>query len=363
MSKETDQSRRVFLERAALAAAVTPLRRWERLLSPPASLRQPPTAEGPLDALRRANGWVNSRPLTASDLRGKVVLVQFWTFTCINWLRTLPYTRAWAEKYRDAGLVVIGAHTPEFPFEHDAANVQRLTADLNVPYPVAIDSDYAIWNAFKNQYWPAIYLLDGAGRVVHQQFGEGGYDDTERMIQKTLEGAGARKLEHQLVSVAGKGLEAAADWNNARSPETYVGYQRTEGFASPGDAVPERSHVYELPSALRLNQWALTGDWTVASGAITANRSAARVVFRFHSRDLHLVMGPPAGRAPVNFRVSIDGAPPGMSHGGDVDADGMGVAKDQRVHQLLRQTGAIEDRTFQIEFREPGAQVFSFTFG
>jgi thiol-disulfide isomerase/thioredoxin len=362
MSRPTESSRRAFLERAAIVAAAAPLQPWRRLVAGAEQLAaSAPTS--PLDFLRNANGWINSRALTAADLRGKVVLVQFWTFTCINWLRTLPYVRAWNAKYRDAGLVVIGAHTPEFPFEHDVTNVRRLTADLNVPYPVAIDSDYGIWNGFKNEYWPALYLLDGTGRVVYQQFGEGKYDETERMIQKTLESAGGHDIDRQLVTVVGKGLEAPADWNNVRSPESYVGYARAEGFASPGGVMAERRHVYDLPSALRLNEWALTGDWTIGSGAITANQSAARLVFRFHARDLHLVMGPPAGHEPVHFRVSIDGAPPGASHGADIDAEGMGVARDQRVHQLLRQPAEIADRTFQIDFREPGAQVFVLTFG
>ena len=318
---------------------------------------------GELDSLSRASGWLNSPPLSAAELGGKVVLVQFWTFTCINWLRTMPYIRAWSDKYRDSGLVTIGAHTPEFPFERTSDNVRRAARELNVSYPVAIDNEYAIWGGFRNGYWPALYLLDGKGRVRHRHFGEGGYDDTERMIQKVLNDTGARSVDRQLASVEGRGIEVAADWSNLKTPETYVGYERGENFASPGGAAPDRSRAYTLPRELRSNQWALAGDWTIGQGAIALTQAPGGIAFRLHGRDLHLVMGPPAGEGAVRFRVSLDGQPPAAAHGGDIDEQGMGVAKDQRLYQLIRQPKPIVDRVFQIEFLDRGVEAFSFTFG
>jgi thiol-disulfide isomerase/thioredoxin len=302
-------------------------------------------------------------PLTAASLKGKVVLAQFWTFTCINWLRTLPYVRDWAQSYRNSGLVTIGIHTPEFPFEHNLDNVRRATAEMKVDYPVAVDNEYAIWRGFNNQYWPALYLLDANGRVRHHQFGEGQYAESERMIQQLLKDAGAHDSARPLTSVVGRGIEAPADWSEVRSAENYVGAERTEGFASPGGSVTGRRHSYTLPRELRLNQWALAGDWTVEKGSIALNAPNGTIAYRFHSRDLHLVMGPPAGARPVRFHVLLDGQPATSAHGADVDAQGNGVATEQRLYQLIRQQKPIADRVFQIEFLDPGIEAFSFTFG
>ena len=326
-----------------------------------ASARLP--VEGELPSFEGATGWLNSPPLTPADLRGKVVLVNFWTYTCINWLRQLPYVRAWAEKYSSQGLVVIGVHTPEFPFEKDAENVRRAVQDMRVTYPVATDNNYAVWLDFDNHYWPALYFADAQGRLRHHYFGEGEYQQSEMAIQQLLAEAGASGISREPVSVDASGIEAAADWASLRSPENYTGYERTEGFASPGGAVPGKPHVYAAPAELRLNDWALSGDWTVGEQAITVNEANGQIVNRFHARDLHLVMGPAAPGTSVRFRVHIDGQPPGAAHGSDVDADGNGTLTQQRLHQLIRQQGSITDRTFEITFLDPGAQAFSFTFG
>jgi len=286
-----------------------------------------PAAPAPnqsLASLERANAWINSPPLTAPALRGKVVLVDFWTYTCINWLRTLPYVRAWGEKYRNQGLVVIGVHTPEFSFEKDLNNVRRSVKDLRVDYPVAVDSDYVILRAFSNQYWPALYFIDSQGRIRHRQFGEGGYEQSEMVIQRLLAEAGAGGMDEDLVSVAAGGLEAAADWGSLKSPENYVGYVRTQGFASPEGAAPDKPRMYGLPARLRLNDWALSGDWTMKSEAVALNKANGRIAYRFHARDLHLVMGPAVPETTVRFRVLIDGQPPGAAHGSDVDEQGNG---------------------------------------
>ena len=314
-----------------------------------------------LASLVKATAWINSPPLTAASLKGKVVLVQFCTFTCINWLRTLPYTRAWAQAYKTSGLVTIGAHTPEFEFEHDLNNVRRALAALKVDYPIAVDNEYGIWGGFNNQYWPALYLLDSSGRVRHHQFGEGGYAESEKMIQQLLMDSGVQDVRRQPTPVEGRGIEAPADWANLKSVENYVGSERTEGFASP-EGTGGRRH-YALPRELRLNQWALEGDWTMEKGFIVLNSPNGRIAYRFHGRDLHLVMGPPAGTHPVRFRVLLDGQPVADNHGGDVDEHGSGVATEQRLHQLIRQTQPIVDRVFQIEFMDPGVEAFSFTFG
>ena len=335
------------------------LRTWQEPLHPIEGL----AGVDELSALGRATAWINSAPLTGASVRGKVVLVQFWTFTCINWLRTLPYIRAWAQRYGTSGLVVIGVHTPEFPFEHDLGNVRRLVSELKVEYPVAIDNEYAIWRGFNNQYWPALYLLDPQGRVRHRQFGEGKYAESERMIQQLLMDAGARGVADGAANVEGRGIEAPADWGNLRSEENYVGAERTEGFASPGGAAVGRRHSYTTPRDLKLNQWALTGDWTVEPGFSRDNQPNGRIAYRFHGRDLHLVMGPPTGAQPVRFRVFLDGQAPHAAHGGDVDEQGNGVAREQRLHQLIRQPGPIADRLFEIEFLEPGVEAYSFTFG
>ena len=319
--------------------------------------------EGEFPSLSGATGWLNSPPLTTAGLRGKVVVVDFWTYTCINWQRTEPYVRAWAEKYKDQGLVMIGVHTPEFAFEHDVDNVRRAVKDMRVDYPVAIDSDYAVWNAFKNEYWPALYFVDAQGRIRHHQFGEGGYEQSERVIQQLLSEAGATGISRDLVTVAARGAEVAADWDNLKSSENYVGTERTEGFASPGGAVLGKSHVYTAPTRLQLNHWALAGDWTVEKPLIALNKPNGRIAYRFHARDLHLVMGPAARGTSVRFRVLIDGQPPGAAHGVDVDEQGNGTVTEQRMYQLIRQQQPIADRQFEIEFLDPGVQAFSFTFG
>jgi thiol-disulfide isomerase/thioredoxin len=319
--------------------------------------------EGELPSLGGATGWLNSAALTAADLRGKVVLFDFWTYTCINWLRALPYTRAWAEKYKDQGVVVIGVHTPEFSVEHDPAGVARAAKQLRVEYPIAIDNDYAIWGAFENQYWPALYVVDAQGRIRYHHFGEGDYAQSERIIQQLLAEAGRGDVGHDLVTVDARGVEAAADWGNLKSPENYVGYARTENFASRGGAVPDRRRLYAVPERLSLNHWALAGEWTMGKQAIVLNQAKGRIVYRFHARDLHLVMGPAAGGRSVRFRVRIDGQPPGPAHGIDADDQGNGTVTEPRLYQLIRQPGAIRDRQFEIEFLDPGVEVFAFTFG
>jgi thiol-disulfide isomerase/thioredoxin len=319
--------------------------------------------EGQLPSLGGATGWLNSPPLTPSDLRGKVVVLDVWTYTCINWLRTLPYVRAWADKYKDQGLVVIGVHSPEFPFEHNLDNVRAAAAAMRVAYPVAIDNDFAIWNALNNQYWPALYVIDAQGRIRHHEFGEGGYDQSERIIQQLLLEAGSGGFSNDLVTVDARGLEVAAAWSDLKSPENYVGYGRTEHFASSGGVLRDRPRVYAVPERLRLNQWALSGDWTMTKGAVALNKPNGRIAYRFHARDLHLVMGPAPGGGPVRFRVLIDGKAPGSAHGTDVDDQGVGTVGAQRLYQLIRQSMPIADRTFEIEFLDPGVEAYAFTFG
>ena len=319
--------------------------------------------EGELPSLGGATGWLNSPPLTAAGLRGKVVLIDVWTYTCINWLRTLPYVRAWAEKYRNQGLVVIGVHSPEFAFEKNVDNVRRAAKDMRVDYPIAVDSDHAIWRALKNEYWPALYVVDAQGRIRHHQFGEGEYEQSERIIQQLLAEAGAGGIGRDLVSVDPRGAEVAADWSNLKSPENYVGYERTENFASRGGAVLDKPHVYAAPARLKLNGWALSGDWTVAKKLTALNKPNGRIAYRFHARDLHLVMGPAAQGTSVRFRVLIDGQPPGAAHGIDVDDQGNGTVTEQRLYQLIRQPKPVADRQFEIEFLDPGVEAFAFTFG
>jgi thiol-disulfide isomerase/thioredoxin len=316
-----------------------------------------------LASLERATAWINSAPLTASALRGKVVVIDFWTYTCINWLRTLPYVRAWSEKYKDRGLVVVGVHSPEFSFEKDMNNVRRAVKDMHVDYPVAVDGEHVIWRTFRNNYWPALYFVDAQGRVRHHQFGEGAYEQSEMIIQQLLREAGASDISMETASVDGRGLEAAADWSSLRSGENYVGYDRTMNFGSPGGAVLEKARIYELPARLRLNEWALSGDWTVKHEATVLNRANGRIAYRFHARDLHLVMGPETPGTPVRFRVLIDGQPPGAAHGSDIDEQGNGTLTQQRLHQLVRHQKPIADRQFEIEFLDPGAEAFAFTFG
>jgi thiol-disulfide isomerase/thioredoxin len=319
--------------------------------------------EGELPSLRGVTGWLNSPPLTPADVRGKVVLVNFWTYTCVNWLRQLPYLRVWDSKYAELGLVTIGVHTPEFGFEHNQDNVQRAVTDMRIRYPVAIDSDYAVWLAFDNHYWPALYFADAQGRIRHHHFGEGEYEQSEMVIQQLLTEAGASGVDHDLASVDAYGAEAPADWASLRSPETYTGYERGENFASPGGVVPGQAHAYAAPAELRLNQWALAGDWTVGEEPATLNAAGGQISFRFHARDVNLVMGPAAPGTTVPFLVLLDGQPPGAAHGADVDDQGHGTVTEQRLHQLIRQPGSITDRTLAITFPDGGVQTFSFTFG
>ena len=322
-----------------------------------------PLRQSELASLERADAWLNSPPLKAQDLRGKVVLIDFWTYTCVNWLRTLPYVRAWANKYRDKGLVVIGVHSPEFAFEKNLDNVRWAAKALQVNYPVAVDSEHVIWRAFKNNYWPALYFIDSQGRVRHYHFGEGEYEQSEMIIQRLLMEAGANGIGDEVVSVEPRGLEVAADWVTLKSPESYTGYAQARGFASPGGTAPDKSRMYEFPARLRLNEWALSGDWTVKSSPVVVNKPNGAVVYRFHARDLNLVMGPATPGTPVRFRVRIDGKPPEAAHGTDVDAQGEGTVAEQRTYQLIRQAGPIADRQFEIEFLGPGVEVFCFTFG
>jgi thiol-disulfide isomerase/thioredoxin len=332
-----------------------------RTTTHPAVVQLP--VEGSLPSLAGATGWLNSPPLTAAGLRGKVVLVDFWTYTCINWLRQLPYVRAWAERYKQHGLVVVGVHTPEFDVEHDLDNVRRAVMDLGVTFPVAVDSDYAIWTAFDNHYWPALYFVDAHGQIRHHRFGEGGYEESEMILQQLLTEAGSSGIGQDLVSVEARGVEAAADWDSLRSPENYLGYQRTQNFASSNGAVLETPHVYEAPSRLRLNHWALAGDWTVQAQATVLHQAGGRILYRFHARDLHLVMGPTTPGGPVRFRVHLDGQPPGPAHGTDVDDQGNGTLTHPRLYQLIRQPGPVTERTFEITFLDPGVQAYAFTFG
>ncbi|HWK61571.1 MAG TPA: cytochrome c biogenesis protein DipZ [Eoetvoesiella sp.] len=319
--------------------------------------------EGLMPSLDGAVQWLNSPPLSSKDLRGKVVLIDFWTYSCINCLRTLPYVRAWADKYRDQGLVVIGVHAPEFAFERNVANVKKAVADLGVDYPVAIDNNYAIWKAFNNQYWPAHYFVDAQGRIRFHHFGEGGYDKSERVIQQLLAEAGRQKVSGQLVSTKAAGVEMAPDMSEVESPETYIGYARAENFASPGGQVEDQLHTYAANTSLSLNQWALEGPWKIGQEEAQLAAPGGKIRFRFHARDLHLVLGPAPDGRPVRFRVRIDGAPPGANHGSDVAEDGSGQVTSQRLYQLVRQKGAVRDRTFEIEFLDPGVEAYAFTFG
>jgi cytochrome c biogenesis protein CcdA/thiol-disulfide isomerase/thioredoxin len=319
--------------------------------------------EGQLPSLDGAQSWLNSPPLTSDALRGKVVIVNFWTYSCINCLRTLPYLKTWADRYQKDGLVVIGVHTPEFGFEHDPSNVKRALADLGIRYPVAVDSNYAIWQAFGNQYWPAFYIVDAQGRIRYHHFGEGNYAEAEKVVQQLLADAGQPMQAGDQPPVHGSGALAAADEADIGSGETYVGYQQGRGFASPEDLRPDADGAYSIPPKLPLNSWALGGQWKVGGEAAVLNEANGRIAYRFHARDLHLVLGPNANGKPVRFRVTIDGAPPGSSHGADVAADGSGTVTAARLYQLVRQSGAVRDRIFTIEFLDPGVRAFSFTFG
>ncbi|RQR51623.1 cytochrome c biogenesis protein DipZ [Burkholderia sp. Bp9140] len=349
---------------AAPAAGSAMMRAADRTPATQAQAALP--VEGTLPSLDGAVQWLNSPPLTAAGLRGKVVLVDFWTYSCINCLRTLPYTTAWAHKYAKYGLVVIGVHAPEFAFERDIGNVKKAVHDLGIDYPVAIDNGYAIWRAFGNEYWPAHYFVDAQGRIRHHHFGEGEYAQSERAIQSLLAEAGhpeALNVPLGLTGAPAKGALAAADSADVRSPETYVGYARAEDFTSPGGVVRDAAHRYDAPAQPGLNDWGLAGTWQVGAERATLAAPAGRIVYRFHARDLHLVLGPGANGKPVRFRVTLDGAAPGAAHGADVDAQGYGTVTGQRLYQLVRQPGAIADRTFSIEFLDPGVDAYAFTFG
>jgi cytochrome c biogenesis protein CcdA/thiol-disulfide isomerase/thioredoxin len=317
-----------------------------------------PTAD-----ISEATAWINSQPLTLESLRGKVVIIDFWTYSCINCLRTLPYIKAWNEKYKDSGLVIIGVHTPEFPFEKDESNVHKAVHDLGITYPVAMDNDYRIWRSFNNQYWPAHYFIDATGKIRYHHFGEGGYGESENWIRSLLEEANHKLLPSSASQIVATGSEAAADSSDVQSPETYVGYHRAENFVSPGGFNQNEPQVYEAPPELKLNQWALVGKWQDERQIATSLASSSAIVYRFHARDLHLVLGPSKAGKPIRFRITIDGKAPGADHGVDTDVGGYGTVTDDRLYQLVRQHGAIEDRTFRIEFLIPGVQAYSFTFG
>jgi len=322
-----------------------------------------PQLAGPQGALLGARPWLNTPPLRAEDLRGKVVLVNFWTYSCINSLRPLPYVRTWAAKYKDRGLVVIGVHTPEFGFEKDVVNVRRASLAQGVAFPVVLDSNYGVWRAFNNNAWPAFYFIDAKGRVRQQKLGEGGYDQSERLLQKLLSEARKAPVADPIVPIAGKGVQAAPDWRDLRSPESYIGYNQARDFASPGGVKEDASSLYRAPSALPINRWSLAGRWTIGGEFATSNGASGKLAYRFHARDLHLVLAPAVQGKPIRFRVRIDGAAPGASHGVDVDAQGWGRVQDARLYQLVRQTGPVANRTFEIEFLDPGVRAYVFTFG
>jgi cytochrome c biogenesis protein CcdA/thiol-disulfide isomerase/thioredoxin len=319
--------------------------------------------EGSFPDLSGAVAWLNSPPLTRDELRGKVVLIDFWTYSCINCLRALPYVEGWAAKYKDEGLVVIGVHTPEFAFEKERSNVEKAVRDLKISYPIAIDSNYRIWQAFNNEYWPAHYFIDGKGRIRYHHFGEGEYDQSERVIQQLLKENGARSIADGVMNVSANGVEAAPDHGGVGSPETYIGYQRAEHFASAEPIAKDSRKVYSLIPRLSLNQWGLAGDWKVSGENAVLQAVSGKIVFRFHARDLHLVLGPTKDNKPVRFTVKLDGTAPGEDHGSDTDASGSGTVREHRLYQLIRQKGPVEDRTFEIEFLDPGVQAFAFTFG
>jgi thiol-disulfide isomerase/thioredoxin len=359
MSVEINRYRRHFLSTAAMTMAAAPF----GMLGASARKSQvAPADEGPFPDLGGAIGWLNSAPLNGKSLRGKVVLVDFWTYTCINSLRPLPYVKSWAAKYKDAGLIVIGAHTPEFSFERERLNVEHAVRDLKVTYPVAIDSNYRIWQAFSNEYWPAQYLIDGKGRIRHHHFGEGEYGEFERVVQQLLKENGATGLDGSTIRISADGVEAAPS-ADVESPETYVGYRRAERFAPPERLAQDSRKTYSAPARLRLNQWGLSGAWNVGAESAVLQGAPGKIVFRFHSRDLHMVLAPTKNGEPVRFRVTLNGAAPGGDCGTDSASDGAGEVREPRLYQLIRQKGRIEDRTFEIEFLDPGAQAFVFTFG
>jgi thiol-disulfide isomerase/thioredoxin len=319
--------------------------------------------EGNVPSLDGAVAWLNSPPLTREALRGKVVLVDFWTYSCINCLRSIPFVEAWSEKYKNDGLVVIGVHTPEFAFEKDKANVAKSLADLKITYPVAIDSNYAIWNAFHNEYWPAHYFIDAQGSIRYHHFGEGNYDESEKVIQQLLREKNSDLKTGGFVKVNAGGSQAAPDLEDVKSPETYIGYARQQNYVSPERILEDKAQTYTAPPRLTVNQWGLVGGWNVSGEHASLVNAPGKVIFRFHARDLHLVLGPGKHGKAARFRVRIDGTTPGQDHGVDTDESGAGVVKEYRLYQLIRQKGTVEDQTFEIEFQDPGVQAFAFTFG
>jgi thiol-disulfide isomerase/thioredoxin len=378
---------------AALAFGIDPgvLAQTSALTTGKASVRtaQLPV-EGVLPSLDGADQWLNSAPLSRQSLKGKVVLVDVWTYSCINCLRTLPFVKAWAQKYKDQGLVVIGVHAPEFAFERNIDNVRKATRELKIDYPVAIDNHYAIWRALSNQYWPALYVVDAQGQIRYHQFGEGGYAESEKVIQQLLADAGhagaadvkgaagssgtngtnaangtseTTRAAAEIDPAQAQGVEMAPDDRDLNSPETYVGYEHADNFASPGGQTRDRPNTYAAPARLSVNDWGLAGPWTVGAEFATPEAASGSIVYRFHARDLHMVLGPGVNGKPVRFQVSIDGAAPGDAHGSDVDALGNGVVTDHRLYQLVRQAGDVKDHTFALRFLEPGVQVYAFTFG
>ena len=320
-----------------------------------------PPKMGP--SLNGATGWLNGQGLQLQDLRGKVVLIDFWTYTCINWRRTLPYIREWQIKYKDWGLVVIGVHTPEFTFEYKPENVSRSIKEMNIDYLVALDNNYSIWNSFQNQYWPALYLIDAKGNLRYQKFGEGDYQESELKIQSLLREVSGKKVDNATVALNPDGAEAAADWQNLQSPENFLGYERTQGFSSKGPAVIDKLKDYSPPMKLQLNQWALAGEWILQKENVQLKKAPGKLVYKFHARDVNLIMGPVVPGTSIKFRVLVDGQVPGSAHGLDIDNNGNGTVHDQRMYQLIRQHEPIIDREFEIEFLDPEVEVFDFTFG
>jgi thiol-disulfide isomerase/thioredoxin len=373
MSTKSLRSRRRFLGASAISIAAAHFGLFDSWFTlggqsfaedhntPRDKLKLP--VEGRLPSLAGATGWLNVPPLKSTDLHGKVVLVNFWTYSCINSLRALPYSREWAKKYKDNGLVVVGIHAPEFDFEKSADNVRRAVQGLNIDYPIALDSNHTLWRAFKNDYWPALYFIDANGRIRHHQFGEGEYVTSERVIQKLLAESGAKGIDRSLVPVEARGVEAAADLDDVKSPETYVGYHRSPGFISPDGPVLGRRHTYSAPARSNVNEWALAGIWTVGKQSALLNAAPGRIVYRFHARDLNLVMAPAVKGTSVKCRILIDGRAPVSDHGIDVDEHGNGKVDEPRMYQLVRQSTPIADQQFEIEFVDPGVEVFVFTFG